>query len=402
MKNFFILLFSLVSVSTLSAVSFPSFDTVEIDSQLEIGYGVALADINGDGKPDIVLADKKQFAWYENPGWEKHIINENLTERDNVCIAVRDIDGDGKAEIAVGAQWNPGETSDELKSGSVHYLIPPKDRTQLWTPVKLPHEPTVHRMLWMQTGAGDYELLVLPLHGRANKGGEGAGVRLLAYKMPADPREKWETRLIDDSMHMTHNLDVSNDVRGSGGKETLMVAGAEGVLLFRQRNNGQFQRRKIIGNDGGDTGFLGAGEVRPGKLPGGGLFVATVESMHGENLVSYTPPKPGSGNQTGKRNPLFDGMSDGHALACGDLLGAGSDQIVVGWRGNKSNPDNFGIKLYAPLDKQGSEWESTDIDPDGMACEDLKLGDLDGDGRLDIVACGRSTKNLRIYYNKGS
>lgn len=36
-----------------------------------------------------------------------------------------------------------------------------------------------------------------------------------------------------------------------------------------------------------------------------------------------------------------------------------------------------------------------------MACEDLKLADLDGDGRLDIVASGRATKNLVIYWNRG-
>ena len=103
----------------------------------------------------------------------------------------------------------------------------------------------------------------------------------------------------------------------------------------------------------------------------------------------------------GVRNPIFDGMIEGHAIACGDLLGAGSDQIVAGWRGNRKNPDNFGIKLFIPKDEDGNDWESIDIDTDGMACEDLKLGDLNGDGRLDIVACGRSTKNLRIYFNEG-
>ena len=73
----------------------PNFRSVEIDSQLEIGYGVAVADMNGDGNPDIVLADKNQFAWYQNPSWKKHIMVENLTERDHVCIDARDIDGDG-------------------------------------------------------------------------------------------------------------------------------------------------------------------------------------------------------------------------------------------------------------------------------------------------------------------
>jgi hypothetical protein len=34
-----------------------------------------------------------------------------------------------------------------------------------------------------------------------------------------------------------------------------------------------------------------------------------------------------------------------------------------------------------------------------MACEDLCLADLDGDGKLDIIASGRATKNVKIYYN---
>ena len=119
------------------AHSAPSFRAVEIDDKIEIGYGVAVADVDGDKKPDILLADAKQIAWYQNPSWEKHVIAEKLTQRDHVCIAARDIDGDGKAELAVGAEWNPGDT---VNSGTVLYMVPPKDRTQKWEPVEL-HQP---------------------------------------------------------------------------------------------------------------------------------------------------------------------------------------------------------------------------------------------------------------------
>src|SRR5690606_12534754 len=104
-----------------------------------------------------------------NPSWEKHVIAGKLTERDNVCIAAADINGDGKAEVAIGAEWNPGDTEN---SGAVFYLIAPEDRTGKWTPVKLHHEPTVHRMAWVNS-----HLVVAPLHGRGNRGGAGEGVK---------------------------------------------------------------------------------------------------------------------------------------------------------------------------------------------------------------------------------
>src|SRR5215472_1405160 len=107
----------------------PEFRTVQIDSKVEIGYGLAIADVDGDGHPDILLADKKRFVWYRNPGWERFVMAENLTPLDNVCIAAQDLDGDGKAEVAVGGQWNPGDT---VNSGAVFYLVPPPDRTQKW------------------------------------------------------------------------------------------------------------------------------------------------------------------------------------------------------------------------------------------------------------------------------
>lgn len=110
---------SLVSICfSLHAATplFPRFKTIEIDSHVDIGYGVTVADVDGDGKPDIVLADKKQIVWYQNPTWKRFVITENLTPLDDVCIAAADVDGSGKASIAVGVQWNPGDT---VNSGAV-------------------------------------------------------------------------------------------------------------------------------------------------------------------------------------------------------------------------------------------------------------------------------------------
>lgn len=394
----------------------PRFEAVTIDDKIQIGYGVAVADVDGDKRPDILLADKKQFVWYRNPGssgaglaekaaapgaWQKFVIAENLTEKDNVCLAAQDIDGDGKCELAVGGEWNPGDT---VNSGAVFYMIAPADRTQRWTPVKLHAEPTTHRMRWMQLEDKKWGLVVVPLHGRGNKNGEGAGVKVLLYHPPAplnDPKGEWKTELIDESMHMTHNFTVDDPRASRGPRATsLLIGGREGIRVVALRN--VVVEPQFTGNDGGVEQSSGVGEVRKGYfvLPHkvgattveGTRFVAAVEPMHGNRLVCYLV---GVASNRSQRRVLTDKLTEGHALGCGDLLGAGSDQIVVGWRGNPP-----GIHLWTPLDPQGEKWRESAVDDGGMACEDLTLADLDGDGKLDIVASGRATKNVKVYFNR--
>jgi len=373
------------------------FRAVEIDRNIEIGYGVTIADVDGDGKPDIVLADKKQIVWYRNPKWEKFVIAENLTKLDNVCVAAADIDGDGKAEIAVGAEWNP---SDTVNSGAVFYLIPPKDRTQKWEAVELSHEPTVHRMRWMRNVAGKFELVVVPLHGRGNKNGEGAGVRILSYRVPANPREKWETSAINDAMHMTHNFEPVNWTRQPGGE--LLVAGKEGVFHSVGDASG-WKSWQLVGKRGDDATFAGCGEVRAGRERSSSgprnAFIATIEPMHGNQVVVYTAPSVDATSGLWNRKVIDSSFKEGHALACGDLLGVGKDQIVAGWR-VKNAQGKVGIKMYWSADSANKEWKEILVDDDTMACEDLCLGDLDGDGKLDIVAAGRATKNVKVYFNE--
>jgi len=368
----------------------PRFEAVDVDTKIEIGYGVTVADVNGDRKPDILLVDKNVVVWYENPSWSKHIIAEKLTELDHVCIAAMDLDGDGKCEVAVGAGWNP---SDTLNSGAVFYLIPPADRSQRWEPVKLPHEPTVHRMRWIRNSAGNFDLVMVPLHGRGNKPatGEGEGVKILAYHRPSNPKDPWTTQVLDHSLHKTHNFDpVQWDADPA---QELLVAGMEGVFLLDRTSDGS-RMTQLSGTESG-----GAGEVRLGRLRGGRRFFATVEPMHGTNLVVYREPDAGSGQKLWTRQVLDSSLVDGHAVACGDLAGAGSDQVVVGWRAMGKPGAKVGIKLFTPRE-DGTSWSQTLVDDNTMACEDLCLADLDGDGKLDIIAAGRATKNVKIYYNR--
>jgi len=59
-----------MAASGAAELKTPRFRAVEIDAKIEIGYGVTVADIDGDKKPDIILADKNQIVWYQNPIWK--------------------------------------------------------------------------------------------------------------------------------------------------------------------------------------------------------------------------------------------------------------------------------------------------------------------------------------------
>jgi hypothetical protein len=373
----------------------PRFQAETIDPGVEIGYGLAIGDVDGDGRPDIILADKTEFVWYRNPDWTRFVMIDNLTPLDNVCIAARDITGDGKVEVAVGANWNPSDTVD---SGSVHYLIPPSDRTQRWTAVPLHHEPTTHRMYWVQLAPERFELVVSPLHGRGNRNGEGAGVRLLSYEVPDDPRQPWKTTLVDDEFNMTHNLDPVQWDPTNPAEEMLYI-GRQGAKLLSY-HDGQWQGRQFDRIEGG-------GEIRMGLLDQQTPYIATIEPMHGERLVLYRSAfQRGTGDDSDvmalqDRQVLDDNLNGGHGIATGDLLGNGQQQIVAGWR-LPNRDGNVGVKLYYPTQSDGAEWDSVWIDRDGMATEDLKVADLNGNGRPDIIAAGRQTNNLKVYWNMGT
>jgi hypothetical protein len=377
---------SLIFGLALPATALPEpppakFRAETVDAKLGIGYGVSVADVDGDGKPDILLADAKETVWYRNPGWEKHRLTGKLTEKDHVCIAARDIDADGKAEIAVGAEWNPGDT---VNSGAVFTLHPKSERTAAWEASPQHREPTVHRMNWVHTRQRDF-LAVMPLHGLNNKNGEGEGIRFLGYVPTKE--SAWETFLIHQGFHMAHNFQAV--LWNSGDRdESLLVAEKEGVHLLNQ--TGESWRATRLTTHG-------SGEVGAGKSPDGSRFIATVEPMHGHQVAIY----PEREKEFGTRVLVDDTLNQGHALATGDFLGTGSDQVVAGWREPNKTDGKVGIRLYVPTAADGGAWKlHTTLADNTMACEDIKAADLNGDGKLDLIAAGRATKNLVIYWNE--
>lgn len=376
--------FVFLPVSILNAAppaGLPKFEPQVIDEKVEIGYGVVLGDVDGDGKTDVILCDKREISWFRNPEWKEATIVKNLTLRDHVCVAAADLDGDGKVEIAAGAQWNPGETSDLAQSGAVFYLVRPAEAVAPWKPVALPHDPTTHRMRWVPAPQG-HELVVLPLHGIGNKDGAGENtVKVRAHRVdPAKAAEvsAWTDGVLGAKLHVTHNFDFRDGF--------LYIGGAEGIVREQPGGGGS---TVLVTPENSTPPTRGVGEIAKGTD-----FIAAVEPFHGNDLVVYRDA--GEGKWT--RTLLTDSLNQGHALGVADFNGDGLEDVVVGWR----NPDaegHVGVKLFFQKEDGGWHppfWVARDL----VASEDLKIADLDQDGRPDIVVSGRNSKNLMIFWNR--
>jgi hypothetical protein len=62
-------------------------------------WGKTIGDLNGDGRPDIVVGGRAGggLVWYENPGWRKHVIAS--TGAFSTDLEVADVDGDGRNDV---------------------------------------------------------------------------------------------------------------------------------------------------------------------------------------------------------------------------------------------------------------------------------------------------------------
>ncbi|MFT5527994.1 MAG: hypothetical protein ACI9HK_005980 [Pirellulaceae bacterium] len=376
-----ILLFSL-TITAFGEDVFPSFEAKVIDPNIgKVCYAVTVADVNGDSKPDIVAVSENRVLWYENPTWKPHVIIKDQTPRDNVCIAPMDIDGDGKIDFALGAGWTG--------TGTIHWLRRDASLEDPWQVHEIGVERWLHRMRWADVlGKGRPQLVISPLNATVGK-----GARFTAFEIPSDPvKERWPPTILNGELNRIHNH-WHVDFDGKDAIDTL-IASREGVHLVQRTGDGWSTTKLGTGATAADQNQSGAGEIKMGRLKNGTAYIATVEPMHGTQLVVYTAPK--KDGDLWNRHVVDEGFKRGHALWTADLDGDGSDEIAFG---HSDTPNVAGVNVYDCINDSATMWQKHVIDAGGMATEDLIVADFTGDGRLDIVAGGRSTHNVKLYVN---
>ncbi|MCU1283166.1 MAG: repeat protein, partial [bacterium] len=139
----------------------------------------------------------------------------------------------------------------------------------------------------------------------------------------------------------------------------------------------------LVSGAPGDAPKKGASEVHLGRLKDGRRFLATVEPWHGTDVAVYLSEsmEPLPLSKFGPRTVIDSTLKEGHALWVADVDGDGDDEVFAGYRGK-------GTSLLG-YDFDGKTWNRTVIDT-AIAAQDLRGGDIDGDGTPDIVAIAGS------------
>ena len=360
------------------------------------GYSVAVADFNNDGRLDVIANSlgASEVAWYENPTWERHVIIEGVSSVVNQAMA--DINGDGIPEIA----YQSGFAMVAANSMGFNTIAMSQGGpTMPWTTQQIDAFPTSHHVAWADLdGDGELELINALLIGEES-------VRP-AYDQDQSSvfwygQGDWKRGTVDDEIPgIIHRVrPVKWD---PGSRDQLLVASFEGIALYRAIGMGDamtFEKELISsGHDSEPAPRLGASDVGMGAS-GSGRIVASVEPWHGNEVVVYTEQ-----DGTWQRRVLFSDIGSGHEIAVLDLNGDGYADIVANDQSRMTtrNPDGTpGVHVFfSPEDPATGEWIYRRIETES-AMNGCVGGDMNEDGRPDLICTGAGGKII-WYENLGN
>lgn len=351
-----------------------------IDTGLVGGYQVVIADLNHDGKPDIIAlaSGLHELRWYENPGWQKHVLVSGVNQPINA--AAWDVDGDGIPEIAFAYGFS---TVYANSIGNVAILTHNGDPAAPWSSREIDRLPTTHRLRFADIdGNGKKALVNFPLIGaHALAPDYSDRTPLVMYRPP-----EWKREAIADDSGVVHGI---LPYAWNGDKRESVFSGSFAGVFQLRFDRGAWTRTKVLDGDPSAWPKGGASEIVVGNI-GREKYLATIEPWHGNEIVVY--------RQSGgvwKRHVIDDTIRDGHTMVVGDFDGDGHDEIIVGERAGKRS-----VYLYRLVNAAEDRWTKETLDDGGMAGAGCAVADLNGDKRLDVACIGTATSNLKWYENR--
>ncbi len=389
---------------------------------------VAVADVNNDGRMDIILAPAEpegkvhKLAWYEAPpqrdaSWAEHVIVERI-ETVVHFVGAMDADLDGRTDIAI-AQMHQGEDPDEVaihlqrdRAGTLwykHTLSTKGSHAMRIADVDDDGDQDIVGANW----SGDYQAVELwrnqscpqtsPWRRQViDADREGRAVFVYAEDLDADGRDdliagRWWYR-----QPLYLSLPWAKNPLADEGTEVALVWDADGdgdndLLMMKEREKDRRRAFWLINEGQGRFAAKSEGVELSGDFLQGIAAWESADQQYLNVALSWHQKDRGIQQLRFSRADLervdveeISAVSQDEALSAGDMNGDGETDLLLG-------------TLW--LNRQGDKWVLRTISNEQEAPDRNRLADVNGDGVLDVVvgyeAINRKGK-LAWYQASGS
>jgi hypothetical protein len=421
--------------------------TIQSDLSSVNMYGFAMehGDIDGDGHRDIVVSDVKnsRILWFKNPNdanatdWSYSVVYSGTSASNCYSLDLADVDGDGDLDIGItsytnghvsylrndnkGASFtrytfytafrNAGgiRIADINRDGnpdfvvgsyyyyqytSTNYLLwfqAPSDpnSTTGWTARSIATAPYYLCYPYLSMDIGDFNADGYPdiamgawYYYSANS--------VIVYFAPNSTSTTWTTKIADSNSNQAYYL-ATGDVNGDEFDDIVVgTLGSNEIALLYSTNYGNTWTEKTVDNSANYPYYVGIEDLNgDGK---GDIIVGSGSSSYevriysqGVNINSWSKKAITSQVQTPNTIAVYDvdGDSDLDLMVCGTY----GSQLVF-------------LKCTS---KTSLSYSLVWIEDGGIKnIYDMDLGDVDGDGDIDMVFIARDTGYVGWWENDGT
>ena len=375
MRSAYLALPALV-IATASPAGEIRFKKTILDTEFR-SEGVAVADVNRDGKLDILAG----ALWYEAPDWKPHQI-EPVKEfhwdggySECFAAAADDVNGDGWPDLMIvgfpgaEARWyqNPGREPGPWRKRTLFRSA--CNETPVYTPLS-------------RDGKRVWVFAYRP---------EG---RMAWYEPAKDLEQPFSSHPISTpgspgTEQFSHGLGVG-DVNGDGRADVLVTGGWWEAPEDRTREDWKFHPAKL--------GPACANMIVQ-DVDGDGVPDVITSSAHLKGLWWFKQV-PGPGESEWIQEPTIDdSFIESHAMVQADMNRDGLPDLVTGkrwWAHNGGDPGEKETKDYVPIcwfefqRKDGKpSWTRHLIDDGSGIGTQFMVIDVNGDGLLDVVVSNK-------------
>lgn len=370
----------IISASPLAPAEV-KFKKIVLDHEFR-SEGAAVADVNKDGKPDVIAGN----LWYENPSWTPHEIEpvqkfDGATGYSNSFLNfAADINHDG---------WPDQIRIDHPGMKPAVWNENPKGKKIPWP------EHTIFRSACNESPAfarlaGNQKVLVFSLDDS----------QMAWYETAKDPTAEFIAHPVSEKFskdkaqaqgvfRYSHGLGVG-DINGDGRNDIIVKSGY--WLGPAPGQAGQGPWKFVPANLGEDCAQMQVYDVN-----GDGLPDVVSSSAHGIGVWWREQRRNPEGGVEFVSHTIDSSFSQSHSLELVDINGDGLRDIVTGKRfwahGPKGdvNPNDPAVLVWFELRRDGKEvkWIKHEIDNDSGVGTQFTVADLNGDKRPDIVTSNK-------------